>query len=151
MKPTASQPSFGRGGPGRMMGAPSAKPKHFKKTLRVLAGYLRPHRFKLIVVVVFAIASTVFMVISPRILGDVTNEVVNGYTAGQAYDKVLATLPRGVSLPAGTTGATILSHLPATLQELKFPPPNKKACAPSISQRDALILITMLSGCSVSG
>lgn len=122
MKPEANRPApairpnFGRGGPGRMLGAPTAKPKHFKKTLGVLGGYLRPHLFKLILVVVFAIVSTVFMVISPRLLGDVTNEVVNGYTAGQAYDKVMATLPKGAKLPAGTTGATLLNKLPASVK-----------------------------------
>lgn len=119
MKPEAArpapavQPNFGRGGPSRMLGAPAAKPKHFKKTLGVLGGYLRPHLFKLIIIIIFAIASTVFMVISPRLLGDVTNEVVNGYTAGQAYDKVMATLTKGAKLPAGTTGATLINRLPA--------------------------------------
>lgn len=112
-QPAAVQPGFGRGGPARMIGAPVAKPKHFKKTVRVLAGYLRPHRFKLIIVVIFAIVSTVFMVVSPRILGNVTNEIVKGYTAGQAYDKVIATLPKGATLPPGTTGATLLDRLPA--------------------------------------
>lgn len=113
MKPN-NPPAFGGRGPGGMMGAPAQKPKHFKKTLKTIAGYLRPHTFKLIIVVVFAIASTIFMILSPRILGDMTNKVVDGYVAGQAYDKVVGSLPKGAKLPPGTTGATILDHLSAT-------------------------------------
>ncbi|MDN5274289.1 MAG: multidrug transporter ATP-binding protein [Candidatus Saccharibacteria bacterium] len=120
MKPNTPAPTrpvgFG-GGPGAargMMGGPVQKPKNFKKTLITIGGYLEQYRFKLIVVVVFAIISTVFMIVSPRILGNMTNDIVNGYINGQAYDKVIATLPKGASLPAGTTGATILDHLTPT-------------------------------------
>lgn len=128
MKPNTPQPSFGRGGPGRMMGAPGAKPKHFKKTLRVLTGYLRPYQFKLLLVIVFAVSSTIFMVVSPRILGNVTNKVVDGFTAGQAYDKVVSALPKGAKLPAGTTGATLLSHIPAS-EKAKIPAAQQKSLA----------------------
>ncbi len=127
MKPnTAPQPNFGRGGASRMMGVPGAKPKHFKKTLHVLASYLRPYRLKIALVIIFAVTSTIFMVISPRILGNVTNKVVDGFTAGQAYDKVIAALPKGTSLPAGTTGATVLSHLPAA-EKAKIPAAQQKS------------------------
>lgn len=117
MKPEnrGARVGFGGGrGPGSMMGMPGAKPKHFKKTLKTIAGYLRPHTFKLVVVVIFAIASTVFMILSPRILGDMTNKIVDGYVAGQAYDKVVEHLPKGTKLPPGTTGATIIDHLSAS-------------------------------------
>lgn len=111
---------FGGGGPGGMMGAPGAKAKNFKKTLHTLGTYLWPHRLKLSIVVIFAIASTVFMVVSPKILGDMTNQVVNGYVAGQAYDKVMSHLPKGTQLPAGTTGKTLIDHLPAA-EKAKIP------------------------------
>jgi ATP-binding cassette subfamily B multidrug efflux pump len=109
----ASPRGFAGRGPGMMMGAPGAKPKHFKKTLKTIAGYLRPHTVRLVLVVIFAIASTVFMILSPRILGDMTNKVVDGFVAGQAYDRVINSLPKGAKLPPGTTGATILDRLPA--------------------------------------
>ena len=130
MKPNtpAPQPNFGRGGASRMMGVPGAKPKHFKKTLGVLAGYLRPHRIRLLLVIIFAVSSTVFMVISPRILGNVTNKVVDGFTAGQAYDKVVASLPKGASIPKGTTGQSLLTHLPAT-EKAKIPSAQQKSLA----------------------
>jgi len=113
----AARPGGFGGGPGSargMMGGPVQKPKHFKKTLVTIGSYLKPYKFKLIIVVLFAIISTVFIIISPRILGDMTNEIVDGYVHGQAYDKVIATLPKGTTLPAGTTGETILDHLSAT-------------------------------------
>ena len=109
-----------------MLGVPGAKPKHFKKTLGVLAGYLRPHRFKLLLVVIFAVTSTIFMVVSPRILGNVTNKVVDGFTAGQAYDKVVVSLPKGASIPKGTTGQTLLNHLPAA-EKAKIPSAQQKS------------------------
>lgn len=106
---------FGRGGgPGGMMGVPGAKPKHFKKTLLTIAKYLKPYTFKLIIVVIFAVASTIFMILSPRILGNMTNTIVDGFVAGQTYDKVIDKLPKGTKLPAGTTGASLIDHLPAS-------------------------------------
>lgn len=59
-------------------GAPNEKPKHFWRTLRTIAGYLRPHWGLLVIVVVCAIISTVFVVISPKILGNMTDEIVKG-------------------------------------------------------------------------
>jgi ATP-binding cassette subfamily B protein len=100
-------------GPGGMMGG-GAKPKHFKKTILTIAQYLKPYTFKLIIVVIFAIASTVFMILSPRLLGDMTNKIVDGFVAGQAYDKVIESLPKGTTLPSETTGATLIEHLPAS-------------------------------------
>jgi ATP-binding cassette subfamily B protein len=116
--PAPTRPPAGiGGGPGggrSLMGGPVQKPKNFKKTIITIGDYLKMYKFKLIVVVVFAIVSTVFMILSPRILGDMTNDIVNGYINGQAYDKVMGSLPKGATLPAGTTGATILEHLSPT-------------------------------------
>jgi hypothetical protein len=42
---SARPQGFGRGpGPGRMMGGPVEKPKHFKKTLLTIFQYLKPHK-----------------------------------------------------------------------------------------------------------
>lgn len=64
------------GGPGNMM--PGEKAKNFKGTMKTLLGYLSPHKFKMIVVLVFAIVSTVFAIVSPSILGDATDVIVKG-------------------------------------------------------------------------
>ncbi len=96
---------------GMMRGGPPPKPKQFRATLMKLWAYLKPHSIKLIVVLVFAIGSTVFMILSPRILGDMTDKIVDGFVSGQVYDQIIKKLPAGEPLPPGTTGATILSHL----------------------------------------
>lgn len=73
------------GGPGgRMM--PGEKAKDFGKTMKTLIGYLKPYRFRLAIVFIFAIASTVFTIISPTILGDATDKVVEGLMSGMGID-----------------------------------------------------------------
>ena len=54
------------------------KPKDFKGTMRKLIKYLKPYYVSIIVVLILAMASTVFTIISPKILGDITNEIVVG-------------------------------------------------------------------------
>ncbi|HKG27170.1 MAG TPA: ABC transporter ATP-binding protein, partial [Thermomicrobiales bacterium] len=87
-------------------------PKQFRRTMQRLVAYLQPFRATLAVVLVFAIASTVFAIVSPRILGNITNEVVYGYTQERAYDQFVAHLPPGTPIRPGTTGADLLSTLP---------------------------------------
>lgn len=73
------------GGPGgRMM--PGEKAKDFGKTMKTLIGYLKPYKFRLAIVFIFAIASTVFTIISPTILGDATDKVVEGLMSGMGID-----------------------------------------------------------------
>lgn len=101
---------FGRG-PGMMMGA-AEKPKDFRATIQRLIAYLRPFWASLAVVFVFAIASTTFAIVSPRILGNITNKVVSGYSQERVYDRFVADLPPGTEIPEGTTGADLLASLP---------------------------------------
>ena len=54
------------------------KPKDFKKTLKVLLTYFKAYRISIIIVILFAILSTVFSIIGPKILGKVTTEIFNG-------------------------------------------------------------------------
>jgi ATP-binding cassette subfamily B protein len=74
---------FGRHGPG--FGAPTVKPKNFKKTIRRLLVYLKPYRTTLFVVFVLAIFSTIFAVLAPLIIGDVVNVLYDG-TIGSSKD-----------------------------------------------------------------
>jgi len=69
-------PGPGFGGPGMMM--PGQKAKNFKGTFRRLLGYLRPYRFKLLTVFITAIASTVFSILSPKIMGKATDKLFDG-------------------------------------------------------------------------
>lgn len=52
------------------------KPKDFKGTLRKLIKYLKPYRFLIILVLLFAIISTIFSVLIPKTLGDITNKLL---------------------------------------------------------------------------
>lgn len=59
----------GGGGPMVRFGMPVEKAKDFKGTLKRLLKYLRPHRVQLGIVFVMAILSTLFTILSPKILG----------------------------------------------------------------------------------
>lgn len=114
--PTSGPSLMGsRGGPG--MAGPGEKAKNFRGTITRLISYLRPFWGHIALVTVFAIASTLFSIVSPRILGDVTNIVVSGYSQGRLYDQVRENLPPGTEIPPGTTGAELLSQAPPEVLE----------------------------------
>jgi len=74
----------GRGGPmgGPMGGMGSGeKPKSFKKAMVTFLKYLRPYKVALIFVLIFAIASTVFMIVGPKMLGNAVTILFNGIVA----------------------------------------------------------------------
>jgi len=105
---------FGRRG--NMMARGSAeKAKDFKGTIKKLATYLRPHWSKMLLVLIFVIASTIFSIVSPKILGQVTNQIVSDYVDIQTYDKVISELPAGYELPEGTIDADLVTELPQQL------------------------------------
>ena len=54
------------------------KAKDFKRTLKKLFSYMKNYKWPLIIVVIFAILSTIFSIIGPKILGDATTELFNG-------------------------------------------------------------------------
>ncbi|MDF2837576.1 MAG: transporter ATP-binding protein [Paenibacillus sp.] len=64
-------------GPG-MMGVPGQKARDFKGSLKRLSGYLKPFRLTLIAVLTAAILSTVFSILSPKILGKATDKLFDG-------------------------------------------------------------------------
>ena len=66
------------GGPMGGMGGSGEKPKDAKATLKKLLKYLSPYTLGLIFVMIFAIASTVFTVVGPKILGEATTILVTG-------------------------------------------------------------------------
>ena len=99
------------GGPMGGMGT-GEKAKDFKGTVKKLIKYLSDFRWQMLMVLVFAIGSTIFAIASPKILGGATNQVVDDYANMKAYEAITSKLPKGVSLPAGTTGADVLNRLP---------------------------------------
>ena len=100
------------GGPmGGGMGA-GEKAKDFKGTVKKLAKYLAEFRWQMLMVAIFAVGSTMFAIVSPKILGGATNQIVEDYVSMKAYEAITSKLPNGASLPAGTTGADVLNRLP---------------------------------------
>jgi ATP-binding cassette subfamily B protein len=75
-----------RGGPPGMGGGPVEKPKHFKQTMVKTIGYLRPYWVYLIFVLVCAIISTAFAIASPKVLGNMTDEIIKGMMSGQGIN-----------------------------------------------------------------
>lgn len=78
-KPAGRPGGLHGGGPTGALGRPVEKAKNFKGTLIRLIGYLKPHRFNLIAVFFFAIASTVFAITSPKISGQAITKLGEGF------------------------------------------------------------------------
>ncbi|WP_127594390.1 ABC transporter ATP-binding protein [Paenibacillus lautus] len=62
-------------------GMAGEKAKDFKGTFRRLTRYLKPHTGKLLIVLIAAILSTIFSIVSPKILGDATTILFKGFMA----------------------------------------------------------------------
>jgi len=62
-------------------GMPVEKPKDFKGTFRRLLGYLKPRRVQLIAIFLMAALSTVFNILSPKIMGKATTRLFEGIVA----------------------------------------------------------------------
>jgi ATP-binding cassette subfamily B protein len=62
------------------------KPKDFKKTFKRLVGYLKPWKNRMILVVITAILSTLFSVVSPKLLGDATSSIFASFTTRTSID-----------------------------------------------------------------
>ena len=88
----------GRGPMGRRRGMSGEKAKDFKgATLRLLK-YMERYKFRLILMVIFAIGGTVFNIIGPKILGKATTELYSGLISkinggsGIDFDKIIKIL-----------------------------------------------------------
>jgi ATP-binding cassette, subfamily B, multidrug efflux pump len=84
-RPQAGGPPGGQrpaGGPpmmGPMMGrGPVEKAKDFKGTMKRLFAYLAPLRTQFLIVIVFAVLSTIFTIVGPKIMGLVTTKLFDG-------------------------------------------------------------------------
>lgn len=64
------------GGKGHMMGGEKAK--DFKGTMKQLLSYMGKYKIAILFVVIFAVGSTIFNIVGPKILGKATTEIFNG-------------------------------------------------------------------------
>ena len=81
------------GGPPGMM--PGEKATDFKGAMKKLALHLSAYKFRLLAVLVFSIASTVFLIVGPKILGRATDVLaegimskITGFGAGIDFKKI---------------------------------------------------------------
>ena len=88
------------------------KAKNFKDTIIKLMKYLTAFRWQLLTVIVFTISSTIFAIISPKILGEATNQIVKDYRDIKTYELITKNLPNNAVLPNNTTVNDILNNLP---------------------------------------
>ena len=89
------------GGPRR--GQSVEKAKDFKKTTaKLIRNYLSKYKIALIVVMIFAIGSTIFTIIGPKILGNATTEIFNG---------IISKISGGSGVDFGKVGTILLTLL----------------------------------------
>lgn len=89
------------GGPMGAMGGPPQKAKDFGKTIRKLGAHLAVYKTQIAVVVLFALISTVFSIVGPKLLGQVTTKLVEGlvaYLAGTGLYTDIGFMARIVTL-----------------------------------------------------
>ena len=91
------------GGPGRGPGKTVEKAKDFKGTTKkLLNNYLSKYRLALVIVIIFAIGSTIFSIVGPKILGNATTEIFNG---------LVSKLSGGSGIDFGKIGQILLTLL----------------------------------------
>lgn len=91
------------GGPGRGAGMNTEKASDFKGTTKkLIKDYLSKYKVALIIVMIFAIGSTIFTIVGPKILGNATTEIFNGF-----IDK----LSGGSGIDFGAIGTILLTLL----------------------------------------
>ncbi len=121
-----SRPSGVRRGPMGEPGGGTERAKDFRSAMRTLLQYLRAFRWQLALVVGFTIMSTLFAIVSPKLLGNATNQIVDDYTRLRTYDAIHEKLSAGAAIPAGMTGEQFMASpqgrqlaqvLPASAQE----------------------------------
>ncbi|MCL7455400.1 MAG: ABC transporter ATP-binding protein/permease [Anaerolineae bacterium] len=77
--PRPGRGPLGHGGPGAMMRGEKAR--DFRGTMRRLIHYLGSYRIPILIVMLFAVGSTVFNIIGPKILGRATTKLFEGVMA----------------------------------------------------------------------
>ncbi|HBW36805.1 ABC transporter ATP-binding protein [Desulfosporosinus sp. BICA1-9] len=82
------------GGPMGSLGKPVEKAKNFKKTLFRLLNYLKPQRTKFMIVFIFAILSTIFSILGPKIMGKGITKIAEGFGAKMIAQQMHKPVPK---------------------------------------------------------
>jgi ATP-binding cassette subfamily B protein len=81
---------------------PVQKPANFRASFRRLLDRLAPERMLVVLVIALAVVSVAFAVVGPKILGNATNDIFNGFISG--------------NLPAGVTKDQVVAGMRANGQ-----------------------------------
>lgn len=91
------------GGPMGARGRTTAKAKDVKGTTKkLISHYLSKYKLALLIVLIFAIGSTIFTIVGPKILGNATTEIFNG---------IMGKLSGGAGIDFGKIGQILLTLL----------------------------------------
>ena len=91
------------GGPMGGRGRTTQKAKDVKGTTRkLISHYLSKYKIALLIVLIFAIGSTIFTIVGPKILGNATTEIFNG---------IMGKLSGGAGIDFGKIGQILLTLL----------------------------------------
>ncbi|MBK9738668.1 MAG: ABC transporter ATP-binding protein [Actinobacteria bacterium] len=95
--PPRSHGPMGGGPMGGLAGVSDAKAQDFRGSLKRFAARLRPERIVVVVVIVLAFASVFLAVLGPKLLGNATNIIFDGFVssrlpAGVTQDEAVAAL-----------------------------------------------------------
>lgn len=104
------------GGPMGGMGGPPQKAKDFKATLKKLTTYLKPYRMTMAIVLIFALLSTVFSIVGPKLLGKVTTKLVEGLIAHMTGTGLLTDFKYITWMSALLIGLYLISALCSYIQ-----------------------------------
>ncbi|MCI9247291.1 MAG: ABC transporter ATP-binding protein [Clostridia bacterium] len=101
---TPPKPPKMRMGHGPMGGIGAGeKAKDVKGTVgKLMRNYLKDYKWKLIIVLIFAIGSTIFTIVGPKILGNATTEIFNG---------IVSKISGGTGIDFGKVGGILLTLL----------------------------------------
>ena len=84
-------------------GQTTERAKDFKKTTKkLIKAYLAKYKIPIIIVMIFAIGSTIFTIVGPKILGNATTEIFNG---------LVSKLSGGIGIDFGKVGQIALTLL----------------------------------------
>ena len=92
--------------------SPAEKPRHFRQTVLRLADYLKDYTRQIVITIILTLGGVILTVISPKVLGDMINQVTDDYSANKVYESVKRSLPRQTKLPAGTTVKQLMERMP---------------------------------------
>ncbi len=88
------------------------KPQNTKETIKKLITYFKPYKTKMLFILIFAIISTIFVIVGPKVLAKATDKIADGYVNKTIYNKLMKNMPEGIKLPEGTKGKDLIKMMP---------------------------------------